>query len=75
MIIIWRNTKDLDFIAEKDFIREELIKAFNIENDSEVYAQVLINNDSALDLSVNNIEVRSLDPIFFDLQWGELGVK
>ena len=70
VIIIWRNTKDLDFIAERDFIREELINAFNIENDSEVYSQVLINNDSALDLSGSNIEVRSLDPIFFELQWG-----
>ncbi len=72
VIIIWRNTKDLDFIAEKDFIMEKLRKDFYIEDDSQGSTQVLFNNDCALDLSVNNIEVKSLDPIFFELQWDGL---
>ena len=72
LIIIWRNTRDLDFIAEKDFIMEKLRKDFNIEDDSQGSTQVLFNNDCALDLSVNNIEVKSLDPIFFELQWDGL---
>ncbi len=69
VIIIWRNTKNLDLIAERDFILEKLQKYFNIENESQEYTQVLFNNDSSLDLSVYNIEVKSLDPIFFELQW------
>jgi adenine specific DNA methylase Mod len=71
VIVIWRNTKNLDYIGEKDFISEVLKKNFNITNDSEDYTQILINNDSASDFSVDNIQVRSLDPIFFDLQWGD----
>ena len=75
VIIIWRNTKDLDFIAGKDFIMEKLRKDFNIEDDSQGFTQVLFNNDCALDLSVNNIEVKSLDPIFFELQWDGLSAE
>lgn len=75
VIIIWRNTKDLDFIAEKDFIMEKLRKDFNIEDDSQGSTKVLFNNDCALDLSVNNIEVKSLDPIFFELQWDGLSAE
>ena len=71
MIIIWRNTKDLDYIAERDFIKDILTKTFKIGEDFEECKQVLFNNDSALDLSDYNVEVMSLDSLFFNLQWGE----
>jgi adenine-specific DNA-methyltransferase len=75
VIVIWRDTKNLDYIAEKDFIGEVLKKNFNFDDNSEYYTQVLINNDSTSDFSVDNIQVRSLDPIFFDLQWGDPGAR
>ncbi len=68
-IIIWRSTKGLDFVAEKAFLTETLKKEFKIDDPSEEYSQVLINGDSALDLSDFGVDVRSLDPIFFRLQW------
>ena len=75
VITIWRSTKNLDYDAEKEFIIENLKKEFNIDDVHQEYAQVLINNDSALDLSDYNIEVKSLDPIFFNLQWGGSSVE
>lgn len=75
IIIIWRNTKDLDYIAEKNFIDHSLKINFKIDSDSEGYIQVLINNDSVSNFSLDNILIRSLDLIFFDLQWGGPGAK
>ena len=75
VIVIWRDTKNLDYISEKNFIGEVLKKNYNFNDNSGDYTQVLINNDSTSDFSVDNIQVRSLDPIFFNLQWGDPSVR
>jgi adenine-specific DNA-methyltransferase len=71
LIILWRNTKGLDYIKDKEFTMNVLQNEFKINDNTTEIKQVFVNNDSILDLSSYGIQVQSLNSIFFKLQWGE----
>lgn len=72
LIIVWRSTVEIDFKRDNDFIINILKKNFKIDDRSVELSQILINSETALDLSDYNISVRSLDPIFYNMQFRDI---
>ncbi len=72
LLVIWRDTTNLDYEKDRNFILNVLKEKFNIEDSKPEFDQVLVNSDVAFSLSDYNLKIRSLDPIFFELQWGDM---
>ena len=70
LLTIWRNAINLNYERDRDFMLNILKDKFNIEDNKTEFDQILVNSDCVLDLSNYNLEIRSLDPILFKLQWG-----
>ena len=72
IIIIWRSTLNFDYNRDREFIVKILSEEIRIGTNSNTFSQVLINSDATLDLSDYNISVGSLDPIFYNMQFGDI---
>ena len=72
LIIIWRSTLSIDYNRDREFIVRILSDKIKIGTNNSTFNQVLINSDATLDLSDYNISVRSLDPIFYNMQFRDI---